>query len=96
MADTIETLMQAPSMSQPVTNCARCKGNHEQIVFKKFDIPIEVIDEGKTVITFSHHGICPTSQDVILLTFKEDDSEDKDAIIADLRKQLESQGADSE
>lgn len=54
----------APSLSVPVLNCARCGENHENIVFLRFARPI-LKEDGEIDVT--HWGMCPTNQEPILL-----------------------------
>lgn len=47
-----------------VRNCARCNGNHDDLVFRPLLQPI-LDDEGKAVWT--HWALCPTTGEPILM-----------------------------
>lgn len=72
MADTFSSgtkRMKATEFFTSIINCARCKGAHEKLEFKKFRNPIEVETH-----VFTHWALCPTTEEPIVLevTLKEE------------------------
>jgi hypothetical protein len=57
-------------------NCARCTGEHQDLVFKEFHIPILVGKDDP----LTHFAICPVTGEPILLSVRvvADDSSPKD------------------
>jgi hypothetical protein len=49
-----------------VKTCARCGGNHREILFRKFKQPIQA-DK-----VWTHWGICPKTHEPILMLFSKD------------------------
>ncbi len=47
-------------MNVDVRKCARCGGNHDEVLFKEFTIPQDDIE-------YTHYGFCPANYEPILL-----------------------------
>lgn len=54
-----------------IHQCPRCKDEHENLLFKRFNIAIKLND-----IFYTHHATCPHTTDPILLYVNEIRKED--------------------
>jgi len=55
--------MTAPQITvKSIKNCARCTGEHEDILCASFTRPVELVDGG-----YTHWALCPNTGEPILI-----------------------------